>query len=84
MLPNVQALLETIDTLRSPGGCPWDRKQTLQTAAHHLQDEAAEVLEAALRGDVDDVREELGDLLFMVAFVTRILAEELPDRKSVV
>jgi tetrapyrrole methylase family protein/MazG family protein len=78
MLPNVQALLETIDTLRSPGGCPWDRKQTLQTAAHHLQDEAAEVLEAALRGDLDDVREELGDLLFMVAFVTRILAEDLP------
>jgi len=78
MLPNVQALLQTIDTLRSPGGCPWDRKQTLQTAAHHLQDEAAEVLEAALSGDLEHVREELGDLLFMVAFVTRILNEDLP------
>jgi len=78
MLPNVQALLQTIDTLRSPGGCPWDRKQTLASAAHHLQDEAAEVLEAALAGDVEHVREELGDLLFMVAFVTRILSEELP------
>ena len=78
MLSNVQALLETIDTLRSPGGCPWDRKQTLQTAAHHLQDEAAEVLEAALSGDLEHVREELGDLLFMVCFVTRILGEELP------
>jgi len=78
MLKNVQALLQTIDTLRSPGGCPWDRKQTLATAAHHLQDEAAEVLEAALTGDLEHVREELGDLLFMVAFVTRILSEELP------
>lgn len=78
MLENVQALLQTIDTLRSPGGCPWDRKQTLASAAHHLQDEAAEVLEAALAGDPEDVREELGDLLFMVSFVTRILAEQLP------
>jgi tetrapyrrole methylase family protein/MazG family protein len=78
MLANVQALLATIDTLRSPGGCPWDRKQTLQTAAHHLQDEAAEVLEAALHKGPADVREELGDLLFMVCFVTRILSEELP------
>ncbi|MEZ4386484.1 MAG: nucleoside triphosphate pyrophosphohydrolase [Candidatus Krumholzibacteriia bacterium] len=78
MLPNVEALLQTIDTLRSPGGCPWDRKQTLESAAHHLQDEAAEVLEAALHGDLPHVREELGDLLFMVAFVTRILSEDLP------
>jgi tetrapyrrole methylase family protein/MazG family protein len=78
MLENVQALLQTIDTLRSPGGCPWDRKQTLQTAAHHLQDEAAEVLEAALHESPEAVREELGDLLFMVAFVVRILGEELP------
>ncbi|MBD3222736.1 nucleoside triphosphate pyrophosphohydrolase [bacterium] len=78
MLENVQALLQTIDTLRSPGGCPWDRKQTLQTAAHHLQDEAAEVLEAALHESGEEVREELGDLLFMVAFVTRILGEQLP------
>jgi tetrapyrrole methylase family protein/MazG family protein len=78
MLANVQALLQTIDTLRSPGGCPWDRKQTLQTAAHHLQDEAAEVLESALHQGPEDVREELGDLLFMVCFVTRILSEDLP------
>jgi len=76
MLTNVQALLQTIDTLRSPGGCPWDRKQTLQTAAHHLQDEAAEVLESALQGDHAHVQEELGDLLFMVCFVTRILNED--------
>jgi tetrapyrrole methylase family protein / MazG family protein len=77
MLANVAALLQTIATLRAPGGCPWDRKQTLTSAAHHLQDEAAEVLEAALQGDPQAVREELGDLLFMVCFVTRILGETL-------
>lgn len=78
MLANVQALIATIAALRAPGGCPWDRKQTLATAAHHLQDEAAEVLEAALCDDSEAVREELGDLLFMVCFVTHILAERLP------
>jgi MazG family protein len=78
MFPHLQALLTTIDTLRSPGGCPWDRKQTLASAAHHLQDEAAEVLEAALAGDREAVAEELGDLLFMVSFVVRILSEDLP------
>jgi MazG family protein len=70
-------LLQTIHTLRAPGGCPWDRKQTLATAAHHLNDEAAELLEAALAGDLAHVREELGDLLFMVCFVTEILSESL-------
>jgi MazG family protein len=70
-------LLQTIHTLRAPGGCPWDRKQTLATAAHHLNDEAAELLEAALAGDLAHVREELGDLLFMVCFVTEILSETL-------
>ncbi|HOX25059.1 MAG TPA: nucleoside triphosphate pyrophosphohydrolase [Candidatus Krumholzibacteria bacterium] len=78
MLANVHALVRTIDILRSPGGCPWDRKQTLESAAHHLQDEAAEVLESAIAGDPAHVREELGDLLFMVCFVTRVLGETLP------
>lgn len=70
-------LLRTIHILRAPGGCPWDRKQTLATAAHHLNDESAELLEAALAGDLEHVREELGDLLFMVCFVTEILGESL-------
>lgn len=70
-------LLQTIHTLRAPGGCPWDRKQTLATAAHHLHDESAELLEAALAGDLEHMREELGDLLFMVCFVTEILGESL-------
>ena len=78
MLANIAALIQTIATLRAPGGCPWDRQQTLVTAAHHLQDEAAEVLEAALAGEPHAVQEELGDLLFMVSFVTHILGEQLP------
>jgi len=73
----LQTLLETIHTLRAPGGCPWDRKQTLDTAVHHLHDESAELLEAAIEDDPEHVREELGDLLFMVCFVCEILSERM-------
>lgn len=75
--PHLESLLETIRVLRDPGGCPWDRKQTLATAVHHLNDESAELLEAALEEDPEHVREELGDLLFMVCFVCRILSEHI-------
>ncbi|MBU2502661.1 nucleoside triphosphate pyrophosphohydrolase [bacterium] len=70
-----EALQRTIDTLRSPGGCPWDLKQDLVSASRHLFDEAGELVEAALDDDLPGLREELGDLLFMVSFVCRILAE---------
>jgi len=71
-------LLETIHTLRSPGGCPWDRKQTLVDAARYLMDEGGELVEAALEGDPEGCEEELGDLLFMVSFCTEILGETYP------
>ncbi len=68
-------LLATIHTLRAPGGCPWDRKQTLLSASRYLLDEAAELVEAAMRNDLRGVREELGDLLFMTCFCAEILGE---------
>ncbi len=74
-LPETRALLDTIATLRAPGGCPWDQKQTLPDAARYLLDEAGELIDAALSGDQDHVTEELGDLLFMVAFCCRIHSE---------
>ncbi len=74
-LPHTESLLRTIHTLRSPGGCPWDRKQTLPDAARYLLDEAGELLDATLGDDPAHVTEELGDLLFMVAFCTEIHGE---------
>jgi len=68
-------LLETIRILRAPGGCPWDRKQTLHDAARYLMDEAGELVEATLAGDTDGAREELADLLFMTCFCTEIMSE---------
>lgn len=78
MARQFEELLATIHTLRSPGGCPWDRKQTLHNAARYLMDEAGELVEATLDGDVRGSREELGDLLFMVSFCTEILSETEP------
>jgi tetrapyrrole methylase family protein/MazG family protein len=70
-----EELLATIHTLRAPGGCPWDRKQTLHDAARYLMDEAAELVEATLAEDNEGAGEELADLLFMTCFCTEILGE---------
>jgi MazG family protein len=78
MIPHLEALQRTIHTLRAPGGCPWDRRQSLRDAAHHLFDEAGELLDAAIGGDRRHVREELADLLFMICFCIEILGESEP------
>ena len=62
--------------LRTPGsGCPWDLDQDFATIAPYAIEEAYEVADAIARGDLDDLREELGDLLLQVAFHAR-MAEE--------
>ena len=71
-------LVALMDRLRSPGGCPWDREQTYATLAPMLLEEAYEAfdaLEEARQGRPDDLREELGDLLFQIAFFARVAAE---------
>lgn len=78
MSAEFENLLDTINILRNPGGCPWDRKQSLLNAARYLMDEGGELVEAALAGDEAGCEEELGDLLFMTSFCTRILSETRP------
>jgi tetrapyrrole methylase family protein/MazG family protein len=71
-------LVELMDRLRSPGGCPWDREQTYATLAPMLLEEAYEAfdaLEEARLGRPDDLREELGDLLFQITFFARVAEE---------
>ena len=74
----LSALIEVMDRLRSPGGCPWDARQTHRSLAEYLIGEAYETVEAIESGDRDDLREELGDLLLQVVFHSRI-AEEDPE-----
>ena len=71
-------LIAVMDRLRSPGGCPWDARQTHRSLTEYLLEEAYETVEAIDSGDRDDLREELGDLLLQVVFHARI-AQEDPD-----
>lgn len=70
-------LLDIMSRLRSPdGGCPWDLEQTFRTIAPYTIEEAYEVADAIEREDMGDLREELGDLLFQVAFHSQMASEE--------
>lgn len=73
---NISRLIEIMAALRDPEtGCAWDAKQTFATVAPYTIEEAYEVLDAIERGDMGDLREELGDLLLQVVFHAR-MAEE--------
>ena len=72
----ISALLAIMTRLRDPAaGCPWDVAQTFATVAPYTIEEAFEVADAIARGDLNDLRDELGDLLFQVVFHAR-MAEE--------
>ncbi|MBO1549886.1 nucleoside triphosphate pyrophosphohydrolase [Yersinia pseudotuberculosis] len=73
----LQRLLDIMRALRDPEqGCPWDRKQTFDTIAPYTLEETYEVLDAIARKDFDDLRDELGDLLFQVVFYAQMGQEQ--------
>jgi nucleoside triphosphate diphosphatase len=77
-------LVQLMAALRTPGtGCPWDLEQDFSTIAPYTIEEAYEVAEAIARNDLDDLRDELGDLLLQVVFHARMAEERgafaLPD-----
>jgi XTP/dITP diphosphohydrolase len=69
-------LVAVMDTLRSPGGCPWDAEQTHTSLLPYLLEETHEVIEAVESGDRDHLVEELGDLLLQVVFHARMAEED--------
>jgi tetrapyrrole methylase family protein/MazG family protein len=69
------AFQETIAHLRAPDGCPWDREQTHESLRPYLLEEAHEALEAIDAGDMDALREELGDLLLQVVLQTQVATD---------
>jgi ATP diphosphatase len=74
---DISRLIEIMAALRTPvTGCPWDLEQTFATIAPYTIEEAYEVAEAIARGDLDDLREELGDLLLQVVYHARIAEEQ--------
>lgn len=73
---SVARLEQTIKALRGPEGCPWDRRQTTTTMVKYLQSEFAELLEAIENNDLDNLREELGDMLFLIIMISTINDEQ--------
>ncbi len=72
----IDRLLGLMDRLRDPAsGCPWDLEQDFASIAPHTIEEAYEVADAIGRGDLDSLRDELGDLLFQVVFHARLANE---------
>ncbi len=72
---DLSALAETVAVLRSPEGCPWDIEQTPQSMREGFLEEAYEVLAALDTGDEDNLREELGDLLYHIVMQAQMASE---------
>ena len=74
---DIARLLEIMAALRTPvTGCPWDLEQDFATIAPYTIEEAYEVVDAISRGDLDDLKDELGDLLLQVVFHARMAEEQ--------
>ncbi|MDZ7641670.1 MAG: MazG family protein [Desulfurivibrio sp.] len=69
-------LTNIVARLRGPDGCPWDRKQTPASFKGYLLEEAHEVMEALEGDNPDQIREELGDLLFQIIFLSQLYSEQ--------
>ncbi|HEX5846539.1 MAG: nucleoside triphosphate pyrophosphohydrolase [Rhodoplanes sp.] len=75
--PDIHRLIEIMAALRTPGsGCPWDLAQDFASIAPYTIEEAYEVADAIGRGDLDDLKDELGDLLLQVVFHSRMAEED--------
>jgi len=72
----IERLMEIMARLRGEGGCPWDREQTFESLRPFLLEEAYEVAEAIDQRDWKSLKEELGDLLFHIVFLSRVAEEK--------
>ena len=79
----LQRLVEVMNTLRSPGGCPWDAEQTHESLLKYLLEESYEFVDAVQSGNRVDMREELGDVLLQVYFHARMAEEHPTDPFSI-
>ncbi len=73
---NLQRLINIVEKLRSPGGCPWDREQTHQSLRQNLIEETYEAVDAIESGNEEHLKEELGDVLLQVVLHSQIASED--------
>jgi len=69
-------LQKLAEKLRSETGCPWDRKQTIASMLKHIEEETQEVCQAIENGDHENLKEELGDVLFQIIMISQIAKEQ--------
>jgi ATP diphosphatase len=70
-------ILNVLDRLLGPGGCPWDREQTSHSLCEYLVEEVYEFVEAVRAGNPEEIRDELGDVSFLLMFMAQLLRREL-------
>jgi MazG family protein len=70
-----ERFIDIVKTLRSESGCPWDKEQSPLSLKRYLLEETQELLEAIDAGDHQDVKEELGDLLYLIVLLSQIHSE---------
>ncbi len=75
-LEKTDQLIEIIKTLRSKDGCPWDKRQTIETLEKYVSEESGELLEAISSGNPEHVCEELGDLFYLILMISEIAEEK--------
>ncbi|MFC2154456.1 MazG nucleotide pyrophosphohydrolase domain-containing protein [Candidatus Altiarchaeota archaeon] len=73
---SVKDLMDLMDYMRSPEGCPWDREQNFSTIKKTFTSEFMEALEALEKEDFENLREELGDLLWNIIFLSQLAKEK--------
>lgn len=74
--PDISKLTALMERLRAPDGCPWDKEQTMRSLTPFIIEEAYEVVSAIDSGDMEHIKEELGDLLFQVIFISQMASED--------
>ena len=79
----LQRLVEVMDRLRSPGGCPWDAEQTHESLVKYLLEESYEFIDSVDAKDREGMREELGDVLLQVYFHSRVAQDHPSDPFSI-
>lgn len=75
-MSSFKKLVKVMEKLRSPKGCPWDRKQTHASLLKYLYEEADEFKASIRKGDIENMEEELGDLLLQVVFHAQLAKEK--------
>jgi len=83
MASELQRLVEVMDRLRSPGGCPWDAEQTHESLVKYLLEESYEFIDSVDAKDRQGMREELGDVLLQVYFHSRMAQDHPTDPFSI-